>query len=41
MLKPGRDRTDDVFRSMEFRVLSPELRVGKHNVQERPQTIAT
>ncbi len=29
MLKPGRDRTDDVFRSMEVRVLSPKLRVGK------------
>ncbi len=29
MLKPGRDRTDDVFRSMEVRVLSPKLRAGK------------
>jgi len=25
MLKPGRDRTDDVFRSMEVRVLSLSL----------------
>jgi len=29
MLTPGRHRTDDVFRSMEVRVLSPKLRVGK------------